>query len=170
MTEPFAHLHVASSVSMQYGASTPAHLVAKAAEHGQRLLALTDRDTVGGAVAFVTACRSAGISPVLGVDLALDPTGLLPTQHDLAQQVAAKRPTPARGGASVERHRSRVVLLARGAPGWATIVRLLSEAHLSGERGEPSLAVSSLFEHIGAAPVLLRRDVPTWLHNLLRPG
>ncbi len=151
--DSFAHLHVASSVSMQYGTSTPAALVARAAEHGQKLLALTDRDTVGGAVAFIQACQAAGIRPILGIDLALEPTGVLPIQHDAAQRAAVHRPSPARGGAAIERHRSRVVLLARGAAGWSTIVRLLSEAHLSGERGEPVIAVPDLLRHLGQAPV-----------------
>ena len=68
----FAHLHVASAYSMRHGASMPSDLVARAAEHGQSMLALTDRDGVYGAVRFVQACAAAGIAPVLGVDLALD--------------------------------------------------------------------------------------------------
>jgi len=68
----FAHLHVASAYSMRHGASMPADLVARAAEHGQSSLALTDRDGVYGAVRFVQACDAAGIAPVLGADLALD--------------------------------------------------------------------------------------------------
>ncbi|MFM7210623.1 MAG: PHP domain-containing protein, partial [Actinomycetota bacterium] len=50
----------------------PDALVARAAEHGQRVLALTDRDGVYGAVRFVRACAQAGVDCVLGVDLALD--------------------------------------------------------------------------------------------------
>ena len=69
----FAHLHVASGFSMRYGASMPEHLVERAAEHGQGALALTDRDGLYGAVRFATACGRAGIAPVLGVDLAVEP-------------------------------------------------------------------------------------------------
>ena len=68
----FAHLHVASAYSLRHGATMPADLVARAAEHGQSSLALTDRDGVYGAVRFVQACSAAGITPILGVDLALD--------------------------------------------------------------------------------------------------
>ena len=74
----FAHLHVASAYSLRYGASMPDALVARAAEHGQRVLALTDRDGVYGAVRFVRACAAVGIAPVLGVDLALDLPHVLP--------------------------------------------------------------------------------------------
>ena len=34
VSDPFVHLHVASGYSMRHGASTPAALVERAAEHG----------------------------------------------------------------------------------------------------------------------------------------
>ncbi len=71
MLDTFVHLHVASGYSMQYGASTPAALVERAAAWGQPALALTDRDGLYGAVRFVQACTEAGVAPVLGVDLAV---------------------------------------------------------------------------------------------------
>ena len=73
MNDPFVHLHVASGYSMQYGANHPADLVARAAEHGMSALALTDRDGLYGAVKFALACRSAGVRPIFGVDLAVAP-------------------------------------------------------------------------------------------------
>ncbi len=72
----FAHLHVASGFSMRYGASMPEDLVERAAGHGQGALALTDRDGLYGAVRFATACGRAGIAPVLGVDLAVEPLAI----------------------------------------------------------------------------------------------
>ena len=69
--DPFVHLHVASGYSLRHGASSPAALVARAADLGQDSLALTDRDGLYGAVRFVLACRDAGIAPILGVDLAV---------------------------------------------------------------------------------------------------
>ncbi|MDX5398180.1 MAG: PHP domain-containing protein, partial [Actinomycetes bacterium] len=76
--DPFVHLHVASGYSLQYGASHPHVLVQRAAEQEMDTLALTDRDGVYGAVRFAKACMQAGIRPVLGVDLAVAPTGTLP--------------------------------------------------------------------------------------------
>ncbi len=72
--DPFIHLHVASGYSLRHGASSPAALVARAADLGQGALALTDRDGLYGAVRFVLACRDAGIAPILGLDLAVHPT------------------------------------------------------------------------------------------------
>ncbi|MGK5113487.1 PHP domain-containing protein, partial [Geodermatophilus sp. CPCC 205506] len=72
--DPFVHLHVASGYSMQYGANHPADLVTRAAEHGMRALALTDRDGLYGAVKFALACRAADLRPIFGVELAVVPT------------------------------------------------------------------------------------------------
>ena len=58
----FVHLHVASGFSMRYGTATPEALVERAAQHGQPVLALTDRDGLYGAVRFVVAATAAGIA------------------------------------------------------------------------------------------------------------
>lgn len=71
MSADFVHLHVASGHSLRYGTTTPADLVALAAGHGQRALALTDRDGLYGAVKFAQACLAAQVAPILGVDLAV---------------------------------------------------------------------------------------------------
>lgn len=56
----FAHLHVASGYSARYGASHPEQLAKRSAERGVTSLALTDRDTVTGAVRFAQACAKEG--------------------------------------------------------------------------------------------------------------
>ena len=75
--DPFVHLHVASGYSLKYGASHPRDLVARAVDAEMDTLALTDRDGVYGAVRFAKACLSAGVRPILGVDLAIEPSGLV---------------------------------------------------------------------------------------------
>ncbi|HET8600279.1 MAG TPA: DNA polymerase III subunit alpha [Segeticoccus sp.] len=151
----FVHLHVASGFSMRYAASTPAALVERAVALGQPALALTDRDGLYGAVRFVQACTDAGIAPVLGVDLAVEPEAALgpPGADELLGPAAGhprsgpgRRPRsqPVRGGAWVDDSRPRVTVLARGraaglAPGvgWARLCRLVTDTHLRGERGTP---------------------------------
>jgi len=98
--QPFAHLHVASSLSMQYGIATPLALVARATEHGQQALALTDRNTVAGAISFVHACQSANVSPILGADIALSPSSTY-----------------------------RATVLAHDATSWAGLCAVLSRGH-----------------------------------------
>src|SRR5436305_5187916 len=113
MSDPFVHLHVASGYSLRHGASTPAALVDRAADHGMDTVALTDRDGVYGAVKFVTACMSRGIRPVLGTNLAVAP-------HDSGVAMpSTRRKTPARGGSFVDAGLPRITVLARDKAGWA---------------------------------------------------
>ncbi len=171
MKTPFVHLHVASSSSMQYGASGPADLVAAAAADGQRILALTDRDGVYAMVRFARACAQAGVAPVLGVDLAIEEERP-PAFGVLSQDVRGARPprggvawgggalgggvrrTPVRGGLPVDDYRPRVTVLARGAAaglldgaGWARLCRLVTATHLRGIRGRPVATRASIAEH-----------------------
>ncbi|GAB3351592.1 DNA polymerase III subunit alpha [Modestobacter lapidis] len=168
MTDPFVHLHVASGYSMRYGANHPADLVARAAEHGMGALALTDRDGLYGTVKFALACRAAGIRPLFGVDLAVDPAaGGEPGDQDRSgsgrpgriSSVELRRAThpsgrrsPARGGAGVDPRFPRATFLARDGAGWASLCRLTSATHLGGTRGEPVSSLPRTAEH---APGLL---------------
>ncbi|HEU5034557.1 MAG TPA: DNA polymerase III subunit alpha [Mycobacteriales bacterium] len=148
MPDPFVHLHVASGYSLRHGASHPAALVDRAADHGMDTLALTDRDGVYGAVKFVTACQRAGIRPILGADLALG-------SSDRDQP---SRRTPARGGAFVDPRLRRITVLAKDKQGWASVCRLVSATHLGGERGRPITSLDLVAAHAAGLVVLLGPD------------
>ncbi|MGW1319066.1 DNA polymerase III subunit alpha [Streptomyces sp. NPDC002426] len=126
----FTHLHTVSGFSLRYGASHPERLAERAAERGMDALALTDRDSLAGAVRFARACEEAGIRPLFGAELAVAPqTGGAGRTH--------KPRTPVRGGAFVDESAPRVTFLARdGARGWAELCRLVSAAHAPGA-GDP---------------------------------
>lgn len=163
----FAHLHVASGFSLRHGTTPPEDLVARAAELGQPALALTDRDGLYGAVRFVRAASAAGIAPVLGVDLAVGTPGTPPGRGGRPTR------TPVRGGAEVDPRHPRVTVLARGATagvphgvGWARLCRLVSEVHLTGERGE-AVAEARMIARHAAAP---GPDEPSPLLVLLGPA
>jgi error-prone DNA polymerase len=166
---PFVHLHVASGYSLRYGASTPEALVEAAGLAGQPALALTDRDGLYGAVRFVRAATAAGIAPVLGVDLAVagsrpEPAAERPGQ---GKALGPERRTPARGGGWIDPPRPRVVLLARGPRGWASLCRLVSAAHLSGRRGQPQITREQIAEHAEGIVALLgpSSDLGWMLHR-----
>ena len=153
---PFTHLHVASGYSLRYGASSPAQLVALAAEQGMTALGLTDRDGLYGAVKFAQACTDAGISPVLGVDLAVEATGLSARLPHWAVPPPPPGRAPVRGGASVDPRHPRVTVLALGedpaaglepGQGWARLCRLVTATHLRGERGHPVSTTALIGEH-----------------------
>ncbi|GAA0474513.1 DNA polymerase III subunit alpha [Streptomyces olivaceiscleroticus] len=141
----FTHLHTASGFSVRYGASHPERLAERAAERGMDALALTDRDSLSGAVRFAKAAAEAGIRPLFGTELAIaaplpDPT---PT---------ARRRTPVRGGAFIDESAPRAVFLARdGARGWATLCRLVSAAHAT-DRERPLLPWEALTGDLTEAP------------------
>ncbi len=154
MPDPFVHLHVASGYSLQYGASHPHVLVERAVEQEMDTLALTDRDGSYGAVRFAKACLQAGIRPVLGVDLAIAPSGVLPVGPSPAPGGRSPR-TPARGGAfrdlGPERGGlTRVTFLAASKRGWSTLCRLVSATHLAGERGTPVTSQEIVADHLSS--------------------
>jgi error-prone DNA polymerase len=79
---------------------------------------------------------------------------------------APRRASPARGGAEVDPRHPRVVLLARGRTGWASLCRLVSAAHLGlrpeaapgtpeGRRGSPVTTVDVVAEHSEGLVLLL---------------
>ena len=155
MSDPFVHLHVASGYSLQYGASHPHVLVEWAVEQEMDTLALTDRDGAYGAVKHALACRSAGIRPVLGVDLAYAPSRAPSTVRAPARGGAFRDLAPERGGLP------RVTLLAHaggpggGRGGWAAICRLVSAVHLAGERGSPVADLDLLAPFLGSGDVMV---------------
>lgn len=70
MTE-YAELHCHSYFSLLDGASSPEALVGAAQAMGLRALALTDHDSLAGAVRFVTAAQRAGLHAILGAEVTL---------------------------------------------------------------------------------------------------
>ncbi|MFF7983997.1 DNA polymerase III subunit alpha [Streptomyces sp. NPDC007901] len=144
----FAHLHVASGYSVRYGASHPERLVRRAAEQGMSALALTDRDTVTGAVRFAQACAKEGVRPVFGIDLAVRALAPPPPVQ--------RRRTPARGGAHVIEPPLRFVLLAQNREGWARLCRITSAAHVGAVSGTaPVVPWEALREYGGPGLTVL---------------
>lgn len=117
----FVHLHVASSFSLRYGTTAPEALVAQAVQHGQQALALTDLDSVAGAIRFTKACQSAAIAPILGVDLTIE--------VDRAPKV-----TPMHGGTWLHHVQPRITVLAQNQKSWAGLCNTLSTAHATEQR------------------------------------
>ncbi|MEU8775968.1 DNA polymerase III subunit alpha [Streptomyces sp. NPDC048606] len=135
----FTHLHTVSGFSVRYGASHPERLAQRAAERDMDALALTDRDTLAGAVRFAKAAAEAGIRPLFGVDLAVAPAGPgepSPAPRGAAGEVSYRRRVPVKGGAFVDESAPRALFLARdGATGWARLCRLVTAAHARSGRG-----------------------------------
>ncbi|MEU0471381.1 DNA polymerase III subunit alpha [Streptomyces olivaceus] len=148
----FTHLHTVSGFSARYGASHPERLAERAVERGMDALALTDRDTLAGAVRFAKACAGAGVRPLFGAELAVaapEPGTADRTETSVRRD---RRRAPARGGAFVDESAPRVTYLARdGARGWAGLCRLVSAAHTA--EGTPLLSWAD--NHADGLTVLL---------------
>ncbi len=135
----FVHLHVRSFFSLKDGAFSPEDLARRAAELGMPAVAMTDRDGLYGTARFVAACEKRGLRPLLGATLTI-------------------RDAAGGGRASPERRRlgrsegegptgTNVILLARDERGYANLCRLITDAHMTGERGDPSLAPEQVCAH-----------------------
>ncbi|MGR4884479.1 DNA polymerase III subunit alpha [Streptomyces sp. LARHCF249] len=139
----FTHLHTVSGFSMRYGGSHPEQLAERAADRGMDALALTDRDTLAGAVRFANASAKAGIRPLFGVDLAVSPpagpagsggsadpagggvrtgvrgsgpadrAGSGPADRAGSGEASYRRRNPVKGGAFIDESAPRAVFLAR---------------------------------------------------------
>jgi error-prone DNA polymerase len=120
----FVHLDVRSCFSLKEGAFTPERLAARAAALGAEAVAMTDRDGLYGAARFVRACEAEGVRPILGASLT----------------VRASQPPP--GDA-------HVVLLAANDAGYANLCRLVTDAHMLGERGDPWVDPMQICAHAG---------------------
>ncbi len=163
MVDPggFVHLDVRSCFSLKEGAFTPEGLARRAAELGMPAVALTDRDGLYGAARFVAACTDAGVHPILGASLTIrdwgDGGGREAAGHDRRGDGRGwpRRAGPAASSQASTAPHTSVVLLAEDAAGYANLCRLITDAHVLGERGDPSLAVEQLLAHAGGLVALL---------------
>jgi error-prone DNA polymerase len=122
MMASFVHLDVRSCFSLKEGAFTPEQLAARATtlglaanaaeSHDSPVVAMTDRDGLYGAARFVRACEAEGVRPILGASIT----------------VRSSQPLPGN---------AHVVLLAADDTGYANLCRLVTDAHMLGERGDP---------------------------------
>lgn len=99
----YTHLHVQSAYSFLRGLAPPGDLVRAALRHNLPALALTDHQSLTGAIEFYEICRAAGVKPILGVEANARPAG----------QLKNVRP-------------GVVVLLAMDMAGWRSLCRLIS--------------------------------------------
>jgi error-prone DNA polymerase len=128
----FVHLDVRSFFSLKEGAFSPEQLAQQAAALGMPAVAMTDRDGLYGAARFVRSCEAAGVRPILGASL---------TVRVLEARAQGRD--------------AHVVLLAEDDRGYANLCRLVTDAQLLGERGDPSVAVEQICAHAAGLTVVL---------------
>jgi error-prone DNA polymerase len=139
MGAPLVHLDVRSCFSLKEGAFTPEQLAHAAAALDMPAVAMTDRDGLYGAARFVAACAKEGVAPILGASLTVRTPGGRGGRGD------------GRGG----RRDTSIVLLATDDAGYANLCRLITDAHMLGERGDPWVAPEQICAHAGGLLALL---------------
>ena len=136
----YCELHCHSNFSFLEGASHPEELVARARELEIPALAITDRNGLYGAVRFVRAAESAGITPIVGVELTLD-----------------DGTPPPRDRVDFDRWGDRIVLLAQDRAGYTHLCRLISRAQMPNAKGTARLEPEELAAATGHCFALVSR-------------
>jgi error-prone DNA polymerase len=122
----YAELHCHSAYSFLDGASLPAELAGRAAELGYRSVALTDHDSLCGAMEFSMAARECGLHAILGAELTVGASE--------ADREASRKPK--RGSSEGTKPLRHLTLLVRDGQGWRSLCRLLTLAHADTRRGD----------------------------------
>ncbi|MBI1189319.1 MAG: DNA polymerase III subunit alpha [Tepidisphaera sp.] len=128
----FAHLHLHTEYSLLDGGNQIEKLVARVAELGMKACAITDHGNIFGAVAFYAACKEKGIKPILGVEAYVTPPGKPRTDRTYS------------GGGEGGYH---LVLLAENNTGWQNLLKLCSQAYLTGFYYKPRIDRELLAAH-----------------------
>src|SRR5271170_7400920 len=105
-TPPYVELEAHSAYSFLDGASHPHELIERATELGHTALALTDHDSVGGAMELAMSALDSPVRAIFGAEVTVQ--------------------APAGAAGEAYRH---VTLLVRDARGWRNLCRLLTRAH-----------------------------------------
>ncbi|MGD9495232.1 MAG: DNA polymerase III subunit alpha [Armatimonadota bacterium] len=131
----FTHLHTHSNFSFYDGAASVESLAGAARDAGMDAIALTDHDSLAGAVRFFQAALEVGVRPIIGVEFTVEP--VLPELAD------PKRPP-------------HLLLLAEDNEGYSNLCRLVTAARL-GEARRAS-AFSEAYQQVDRDRPLLTQE------------
>ncbi len=116
----FTHLHVHTEYSMLDGISRIPELIARTGDLGMDSLAITDHGTFYGVVDFYSACKEAGIKPIIGCEVYVAHGSRFDKQ-------------------GAERSPHHLVLLARDNVGYRNLMRLVTQAQVEGFHYRPRI-------------------------------
>lgn len=110
MTVPFAHLHVHTQFSLLDGYSDVQGLIQHVSDLSMTAVAITDHGTLAGAIDFHKAAKSAGVTPIIGME------GYI--TYDMNNRET--------------RHSNHILFLAKNNRGYENLIALSSQAHTDG--------------------------------------
>ncbi|GAB4359434.1 MAG: DNA polymerase III subunit alpha [Gammaproteobacteria bacterium] len=145
-TPQFVHLRVHTEYSLVDGLVRIKPLVARIAESGMGAVAVTDQSNLFAMVKFYKAAQSAGVKPLIGVDLWLRP------ERDAASPF-------------------RLTLICQHAEGYRNLTRLVSRSYQEGQhRGVPMIEFSWLEEQGTSGLIALSGGVAGELGRVVGSG
>ncbi len=131
MTGKFVHLHVHSEYSMLDGAARVRPLVQEAARLGMPALAITDHGNLYGLVDFYDVCHAEGVKPILGCELYL-------ARGSMTSKLA---------GDDNPKTIQHLTVLAQNETGYRNLLKLATEASLTGYYYKPRVDMELLAQH-----------------------
>lgn len=149
----FVHLNVHSSFSLLEGALKIDELKKLALKDKMPALALTDTNNLFGALEFSEKMAGAGIQPIVGIALAIEPGD---------QQANARVITRAT--------RPSLVLLGASEEGYANLMRLASMAYVDAPPGEPPHVPLSEILKLNSGLICLTGGPDGMIDRALRDG
>jgi len=134
MPGDFVHLHLHSQYSLLDGANRLPELCRRVAELGMPAVAVTDHGNMFGAFHFFHEAMQHGVRPIIGVEAYIAPAD----RRDREAQAASE---------SGEGYAYHLTLLAATPKGYRNLVRLVSEAYLTGFYHRPRMDKALLREY-----------------------
>ena len=134
MPGDFVHLHLHSQYSLLDGANRVPELCKRVGELGMNAVAVTDHGNMFGAFHFFHEAVKQGIRPIIGVEAYIAPGH----RADRDARAASE---------SGEGYAYHLTLLAASQKGYKNLVRLVSEAYMTGFYHRPRMDKALLREH-----------------------
>ena len=138
----FAHLHTHTEFSMLDGASRVEEVIAAAAADGQPAVGITDHGNMYGVLDFYRAARARGVVPVIGIE------AYMAAGSRFDRPVRRGRPPYDVGGDGTDdKLYYHLTLLAESTAGYKNMLKLASEAYLTGYWYKPRVDWELLERH-----------------------
>lgn len=125
----FVHLHVHTEYSLLDGACRIAKLLERAAELGQKAVAITDHGAMYGAVEFYKAAKKCGIHPIIGCEVYVAPRTRFDKVHGLDSSPY------------------HLILLCQNETGYRNLIELVSRGFTEGFYSRPRIDRELLKAH-----------------------
>ena len=129
MDKPFAHLHLHTEYSLLDGSAKISGIISRVKELGMKHVAITDHGSMYGCVDFYKEAKKAGIKPIIGCEI-----------YVAAKDMNIKNQDP-------ENTTHHLVLLVKNETGYENLMKIVSEASLSGFYYKPRVDHAFLEKH-----------------------